>query len=155
RVLSAEEIVALCRRYTLYDWMAQSAADPIPVDHARGVYFYSTDGKRYIDFNSQLMSVNAGHGHPRVVEAIQRQAEKLAYANPFMAHEPRALLGRKLVELLPGDLDKVFFTLGGAEANENAVKIARAVTGRQKIVSRYRPTDTSRVCAHSATATAS
>ena len=138
RVLSAEEIVALCRRYTLYDWMAQSAADPIPVDHARGVYFYSTDGKRYIDFNSQLMSVNAGHGHPRVVEAIQRQAEKLAYANPFMAHEPRALLGRKLVELLPGDLDKVFFTLGGAEANENAVKIARAVTGRQKIVSRYR-----------------
>ena len=137
-VLSAEEIVAMCRRYTLYDWMAQSAADPIPVDHARGVYFYSTDGKRYIDFNSQLMSVNAGHGHPRVVEAIKRQAEKLAYANPFMAHEPRALLGRKLVELLPGDLDKVFFTLGGAEANENAVKIARAVTGRQKIVSRYR-----------------
>ena len=137
-VLSAEEIVAMCRRYTLYDWMAQSAADPIPVDHARGVYFYSTDGKRYLDFNSQLMSVNAGHGHPRVVEAIQRQAEKLAYANPFMAHEPRALLGKKLVELLPGDLDKVFFTLGGAEANENAVKIARAVTGRQKIVSRYR-----------------
>jgi taurine---2-oxoglutarate transaminase len=138
RVLTGDEIVAMCRRYTLYDWMAQSAADPIPVDHARGVYFYSTDGKRYLDFNSQLMSVNAGHGHPRVVEAIQRQAAKLAYANPFMAHEPRALLGRKLVELLPGDLDKVFFTLGGAEANENAVKIARAVTGRHKVVSRYR-----------------
>ncbi|HYM50270.1 MAG TPA: aminotransferase class III-fold pyridoxal phosphate-dependent enzyme [Candidatus Limnocylindrales bacterium] len=137
-VLSAEEIVAMCRRYTLYDWMAQSAADPIPVDHAKGVYFYTPDGKRYIDFNSQLMSVNAGHGHPRIIEAITRQAEKLAFANPFMAHEPRALLGRKLVELLPGDIDKVFFTLGGAEANENAVKIARAVTGRQKIVSRYR-----------------
>ena len=137
-VLTGDEIVAMCRRYTLYDWMAQSAADPIAVDHARGVYFYSTDGKRYLDFNSQLMSVNAGHGHPRVIEAIQRQAAKLAYSNPFMAHEPRALLGRKLVELLPGDLDKVFFTLGGAEANENAVKIARAVTGRHKIVSRYR-----------------
>jgi taurine--2-oxoglutarate transaminase len=136
--LTAQEIVDLCRRYTLYDWMAQSAADPLAVDHAKGVYFYTTDGTRYIDFNSQLMSVNAGHGDPRIITAIQRQAEKLAFINPFMAHEPRALLGKKLVELLPGDLDKVFFTLGGAEANENAVKIARAVTGRPKIVSRYR-----------------
>jgi len=137
-VLSGEEIVALCRQYTLYDWMAQSAADPIPVDTAKGVYFYTPDGKRYIDFNSQLMSVNAGHGDRRIIEAIKRQAEKLAFANPFMAHEPRALLGKKLAELLPGDIDKVFFTLGGAEANENAVKLARAVTGRYKIVSRYR-----------------
>ena len=137
-VLSGEEIVALCRQYTLYDWMAQSAADPIPVDTARGVYFYTPDGKRYLDFNSQLMSVNAGHGDRRIIEAIKRQAEKLAFANPFMAHEPRALLGKKLAELLPGDIDKVFFTLGGAEANENAVKLARAVTGRYKIVSRYR-----------------
>ena len=137
-VLNGEEIVALCRQYTLYDWMAQSAADPIPVDTAKGVYFYTPDGKRYIDFNSQLMSVNAGHGDRRIIEAIKRQADKLAFANPFMAHEPRALLGKKLAELLPGDIDKVFFTLGGAEANENAVKLARAVTGRYKIVSRYR-----------------
>ena len=137
-MLSGEEIVALCRQYTLYDWMAQSAADPIPVDTAKGVYFYTPDGKRYIDFNSQLMSVNAGHGDRRIIEAIKRQADKLAFANPFMAHEPRALLGKKLAELLPGDIDKVFFTLGGAEANENAVKLARAVTGRYKIVSRYR-----------------
>ena len=137
-VLSGEEIVALCRQYTLYDWMAQSAADPIPVDHAKGVYFFTPEGKRYIDFNSQLMSVNAGHGDPRIIEAIKRQAEKLAFVNPFMAHEPRALLGKKLAELLPGDIDKVFFTLGGAEANENAVKLARTVTGRHKIVSRYR-----------------
>ncbi len=84
------------------------------------------------------MSVNAGHGDRRIIEAIKRQADKLAFANPFMAHEPRALLGKKLAELLPGDIDKVFFTLGGAEANENAVKLARAVTGRYKIVSRYR-----------------
>jgi taurine--2-oxoglutarate transaminase len=137
-VLSADEIVSLCKQYTLYDWMAQSAADPLAVDHARGVYFWTTDGKRYIDFNSQLMSVNAGHGDRRIIEAIQRQAEKLAYVNPFLAHEPRALLGRKLAELLPGDIDKVFFTLGGADANENAVKLARAVTGRYKVVSRYR-----------------
>jgi taurine--2-oxoglutarate transaminase len=137
-VLSADEIVALSKQYTLYDWMAQSAADPLPVDHAKGVYFWTTDGKRYIDFNSQLMSVNAGHGDRRIIEAIKRQAEKLAYVNPFLAHEPRALLGKKLAELLPGDMDKVFFTLGGADANENAVKLARAVTGRYKVMSRYR-----------------
>src|SRR5438045_7455616 len=118
--------------------MAQSAADPIPVDHAKGVYFFTPEGKRYLDFNSQLMSVNAGHGDPRIIDAIKRQAEKLAYANPFMAHEPRARLGKKLAELMPGDIDKVFFTLGGAEANENAIRLARAVTGRYKIVSRYR-----------------
>ena len=138
QVLSAEEIVALCRQYTLYDWMAQSAADPLPVDHARGVYFFTVDGRRFLDFNSQLMSVNAGHGDPRIVAAIKRQAEKLPYISPFMAHEPRARLGEKLAQLLPGDMDKVFFTLGGAEANDNAVKIARAVTGRPKILARYR-----------------
>src|SRR5258708_3633391 len=84
------------------------------------------------------MTVNAGHGDRRIIEAIKRQAEKLAFINPFMAHEPRARLGKKLAELLPGDIDKVFFTLGGAEANEYAVKMARWVTGRHKIVSRYR-----------------
>jgi len=116
KVLSDEEIVALCRRYTLYEWTAQAAADPIAVDHAKGVYFYSPSG----------------------IDAIKRQAEKLAYANPFMAHEPRARLGQKLAELMPGDLDKVFFTLGGAEANENAIRLARAVTGRHKVMARYR-----------------
>jgi taurine--2-oxoglutarate transaminase len=138
KVLSSDEIVELSRRYTLYEWTAQSNVDPIPVDHAKGVYFYSTDGKRYLDFNSQLMSVNAGHGDPRIVEAVKRQAEKVAYANPFMAHEPRALLGQKLAEIMPGDLNKVFFTLGGAEANENAMRLARAFTGRHKILARYR-----------------
>ncbi|HEY8736151.1 MAG TPA: aminotransferase class III-fold pyridoxal phosphate-dependent enzyme, partial [Candidatus Dormibacteraeota bacterium] len=138
QVLSGEEIVALCRQYTLYEWTAQSAVDPIPVDHAKGVYFYTPDGKRYIDFNSQLMSVNAGHGDRRIIDAITAQAEKLAYANPFMAHEPRALLGKKLAELMPGDINKVFFTLGGAEANENAIKLARTVTGRHKVIARYR-----------------
>lgn len=136
--LTAEEIVSLSRRHTLYEWSAQSAVDPIPVDRAEGVYFYTPDGKRYLDFNSQLMSVNIGHGDSRVIDAINRQAERLAYANPFMATEPRALLGQKLAELAPGDIDVFFFTNAGAEANENAIKIARQATGRQKILARYR-----------------
>src|SRR5437588_2344060 len=137
-VLSGEEIGALCRQYTLYDWTAQSAVDPIAVDHAKGVYFYTPEGKRILDFNSQFMSVNPGHGEPRIIDAIKRQAEKWAFITPAMAHEPRARLGKKLAELLPGDINKVFFTLGGAEANEYAIKMARWVTGRHKIVSRYR-----------------
>jgi len=127
--MTAEEIVSLSRQYTLYEWSAQGAVDPIAVDRAEGVYFYSPDGTRYLDFNSQLMSVNIGHGDRRVTSAIARQAEKLAYANPFMAHEPRARLGQKLAEVTPGDIDVFFFTNGGAEANENAIKLARQLTG--------------------------
>jgi taurine--2-oxoglutarate transaminase len=108
------------------------------VDRAEGVYFYTPDGKRYLDFNSQLMGVNIGHGDKRVIAAITRQAEKLAYISPFMATEARAVLGQKMAQILPGDIEKVFFTLGGAEANENAIRMARAVTGRQKILARYR-----------------
>ncbi|MBA2569643.1 MAG: aminotransferase class III-fold pyridoxal phosphate-dependent enzyme [Chloroflexi bacterium] len=136
--MSAEEMVALCKQYSLYEWSAQSHVDPIPVERAEGVYFYTPDGKRYLDFNSQLMSVNIGHGDRRVIDAIKAQVEKLAYANPFMAHEPRARLGQKLAEILPGDIEVSFFTNGGAEANENAIKLARQVTGRQKILARYR-----------------
>jgi taurine--2-oxoglutarate transaminase len=136
--LTGDEIVELSKRYTLYDWVAQSKATPIPVVRAEGVYFWDADGKRYLDLNSQLMGVNVGHGDPRVIRAIERQARKLAYVSPFHAYEERALLGRRLAELLPGDIEKTFFTLGGAEANENAMRIAKAVTGRQKILARYR-----------------
>jgi taurine--2-oxoglutarate transaminase len=136
--MSAREIVELSRRHTLYEWSAQAAVDPIAVDHAEGVYFYTPEGERFLDFNSQLMSVNIGHGDRRVVEAIRAQAAKLAYANPFMATEPRARLGKKLAEIAPGDIDVFFFTNGGAEANENAIKLARQATGRQKILARYR-----------------
>ena len=136
--MTGEEIVALCKKHTIFEWSAQDAVDPIPVARAKGVYFWTPEGKRYIDFNSQLMCVNIGHGDPRVVKAIQDQAATLAYANPFMATEPRARLGAKLAALTPGDIDVFFFTNGGAEANENAIKIARAVTGRQKILARYR-----------------
>jgi taurine---2-oxoglutarate transaminase len=136
--LSADEIVELSKRYTLYDWQAQSAVSPIAVDRAEGVYFFGTDGTRYLDFNSQLMGVNIGHGDHRVTDAIARQAERLPYVSPFHAYEERALLGQKLAQILPGDIEKTFFTLGGAEANENAIKIARMVTGRHKILARYR-----------------
>jgi taurine--2-oxoglutarate transaminase len=136
--LTAEEIVDLCLKHTLYDWQQQGSTRPIPVASARGSEFFTVDGKRYLDFNSQLMGVNIGHGDPRVAEAIAEQARVLPYVTPFAATEVRARLGQKMAELLPGDIDKVFFTLGGAEANENAIRIAKAVTGRHKILARYR-----------------
>jgi taurine--2-oxoglutarate transaminase len=136
--MTGAEIVAACKAHTLFEWSAQAAVDPIPVATAKGIYFWTPEGKRYIDFNSQLMCVNIGHGDPRVIAAIQKQAETLAYANPFMATEPRARLGAKLAEITPGDIDVFFFTNGGAEANENAVRIARLATGRHKVLARYR-----------------
>ncbi len=138
RIMTGKEIVDLSRKHTLYEWSAQSKVDPIPVARAKGIYFYTPEGKRFIDFNSQLMSVNIGHGDERVIQAIKEQAETLAYANPFMATEPRARLGAKLAEITPGDIDTFFFTNGGAEANENAIKLARFFTGRHKILARYR-----------------
>jgi len=136
--MTGEQIVALSKRHTIFEWSAQSKVDPIPVARAKGIYFWTPEGKRFIDFNSQLMCVNIGHGDERVVRAIQEQAAVLAYANPFMATEPRARLGAKLAEITPGDIDTFFFTNGGAEANENAIKIARWYTGRHKIVAFYR-----------------
>jgi taurine--2-oxoglutarate transaminase len=136
--MSAREIVEKSTRYTMYDWQAQGKLSPLAVDHAEGVHFWDVDGKRYLDFNSQLMGVNIGHGDKRVAEAIARQAERLPYISPFMAYETRARLGEKLATLWPGELEKTFFTLGGAEANENAIRIAKAFTGRQKVLARYR-----------------
>jgi len=136
--MTGEEIVDLSRRHTLFEWSAQAAVDPIPVARAKGIYFWTPEGKRFVDFNSQLMCVNIGHGDERVIRAISEQAEPLAYANPFMATEVRARLGVKLAEITPGDIDAFFFTNGGAEANENAIRIARMYTGRHKIAARYR-----------------
>jgi taurine---2-oxoglutarate transaminase len=136
--MTGKEIVDLSRKHTLYEWSAQSKVDPIPVASGKGIYFFTPEGKRFIDFNSQLMSVNIGHGDPRVIQAIADQAATLAYANPFMATEVRARLGAKLAEITPGDIDTFFFTNGGAEANENAIKLARFFTGRHKIIARYR-----------------
>jgi taurine--2-oxoglutarate transaminase len=136
--MSSEDIVRLSREHTFFSWSAQGAIDPIAIDRAEGVYLYTPEGKRILDFNSQLMSVNIGHGDRRVIDAITEQATKLQYVQPAFATEPRAKLGAKLAEILPGDLDKVFFTLGGAEAIENAIKLARAFTGRHKVLARYR-----------------
>src|ERR1700693_6176231 len=136
--MTGQEIVDLTKKHTLFEWSAQSKVDPIPIDHAKGIYFLTPEGNRLIDFNSQLMCVNIGHGDERVIRAIQEQAAVLAYANPFMATGPRARLGAKLAEIAPGDIDVFFFTNGGAEANENAIKLARFASGRHKILARYR-----------------
>ena len=136
--MTTEEIVALNRAHTFFSWSIQGAIDPIVIDHAEGVWLYTPDGQRILDFNSQLMSVNIGHGDRRVIDAITEQATKLQFVQPAFATEIRGRLGQKLAEILPGDMDKVFFTLGGAEAIENAIKFARHYTGRYKVLARYR-----------------
>ena len=136
--MTSEEIARLSRKHTFFSWSVQGAIDPIAIDRAEGVYLYTPEGRRILDFNSQLMSVNIGHGDRRVADAITAQALKLQYVQPAFATEIRARLGQKLAEILPGDLDKVFFTLGGAEAIENAIKLARLFTGRYKVLARYR-----------------
>ena len=136
--MSASEIVQLSKKHTIFSWSAQGALNPIPMVRGEGIYFWDADGKRYIDMNAQLMCVNIGHGNRRVIDAIKRQADELVFAGPAMATPVRARFGKMLAELTPGDLNHFFFTLGGAEANENAIRIARMVTGRQKIMVRYR-----------------
>ncbi len=136
--MTGEQMIAGAKAHTLFEWSAQSKVDPIPVARAKGIYFWTPEGKRFIDFNSQLMCVNIGHGDERVVRAIHEQASTLAYASPFMATEARARLGARLASIAPGDIDVFFFTNGGAESNENAIRLARLATGRHKILARYR-----------------
>src|SRR3954452_13854377 len=136
--MTTEEIVRLNRQHTIFSWSIQGALDPLAIDRAEGVYLYTPEGQRILDFNSQLMSVNIGHGDRRVIDAITEQATRLQYVQPAFATEIRGRLGEKMAEILPGDLDKVFFTLGGAEAIENAIKLARHHTGRHKVLARYR-----------------
>ncbi len=123
---------------TLFSWSKQGGLNPIAIDHGKGVYVHDYDGKRYIDFSSQLMNVNIGHGNQRITQAVAKQMEKISYVYPGMVTDARGQLGRKLVEIAPKGLTKTFFTLGGAEAIENAMKLARMVTGRSKIVCQYR-----------------
>src|SRR3989449_10896478 len=135
--MTAAEMIALTKRHSIFSWSAQGSLNPIPMVRGEGIYFWDADGKRYIDMNSQLMCVNIGHGDKRVIEAIKRQADELVYAGPGMASGVRARIGKMLADLTPGDLNRFFFTLGGAEANENAIRIARMVSGRQKIMVLY------------------
>jgi taurine---2-oxoglutarate transaminase len=132
------QVVADAKRYVLHSWSVQDAIAPIPVAGGEGRHFWDYDGKRYLDFASQLVNVSIGHQHPRVVAAIKEQAEKLCTIGPPMATEPRSTLARMLSEVTPGDLTMSFFTNGGAEANENAIKLARWYTGRHKVIARYR-----------------
>lgn len=137
--LTRQQILDLSRETTLYEWTIQNSMKPLVVDHAKGIYFWDADGKRYMDFNSQLMCVNIGYGDERVINAITKQLTAVPYVAPTTSTTAvRAELGRLLQEVTPGNLTKAFFTNGGAEANENAIKIARWVTGRQKIIARYR-----------------
>jgi taurine--2-oxoglutarate transaminase len=132
------QVVADAKQYVLHSWSVQDAVDPIPVAGGEGRYFWDYDGKRYLDFASQLVNVSIGHQHPKIVAAIKEQAERLCTIGPPMATEARSTLARLLAEVTPGDLQLSFFTNGGAEANENAVKLARWYTGRHKIIARYR-----------------
>ncbi len=136
--MSAEEMVRLTKQHSFFSWSAQDAVAPIPMVRSQGVYFWDATGKQYFDLNSQLMCSNIGHGNKRVIDAIKQQAEELTFAGPTAATRVRAEVGVELAKVTPGDLKKFFFTLGGAEANENAIKMARAFTGRHKIIARYR-----------------
>ncbi|MEQ8977474.1 MAG: aminotransferase class III-fold pyridoxal phosphate-dependent enzyme [Deltaproteobacteria bacterium] len=136
--METQQIVDLCKQHTLYTWAATGKVNPLPIERAEGVYMYTTDGRKILDFNSQLMSVNIGHAHPKVREAMKRQLDKLLYVFPGTATEERARLAKKLADLVPGDINTFFFTLGGAEANENAIRAARLYTGKHKIITRYR-----------------
>ncbi|MGD8645020.1 MAG: aminotransferase class III-fold pyridoxal phosphate-dependent enzyme [Desulfobacterales bacterium] len=137
-MLDKETIKELDRRHVVHSWSVQEKLDPLVVDKSEGMYFWDADGNKYLDFSSSLVNMNVGHQHPKVVEGIKEQAEKLCYIHPGIACTARVVLARDLAELTPGDLNKFFFTLGGADANENALKFARAYTGKAKVLTKYR-----------------
>ncbi len=136
--LTGEEVHALDRAHVFHSWSAQGAIDPLPIASAKGVRFTDVDGNEYLDFSSQLVNVNIGYQHPKLIAAIQEQAGRMATLAPGFAYDMRSEAARMLAERAPGDLNSVFFTNGGAEANENAIRMARLHTGRHKILSAYR-----------------
>ena len=136
--MDPKTVQANTRDHVLVSWSTQSQVKPMVVERAEGCWFYDVDGKAYLDFSSQLVNLNLGHHHPKLIAAIKEQADRIAYISPGIANDARATLARMIAEVAPGDLCKVFFTSGGSEANENAIKMARLMTGRQKIISRYR-----------------
>jgi taurine---2-oxoglutarate transaminase len=136
--MSTQEMIDLCKRHTIYTWSAGKDVSPLPIARAEGVYLYTPEGQRILDFNSQLMSVLIGHGHPKVIAAMKEQLDELIFVYPQTATAVRARLGKLLSEVIPGNINSFFFTLGGAEANENAIRFARLYSGRQKILTHYR-----------------
>jgi taurine--2-oxoglutarate transaminase len=137
-VTTADRVRADDRAHVFHSWSAQELIDPLPIARAQGSYFWDYDGNRFLDLSSQLVNVNIGHQHPRLVAAIQEQAGKLCTASPAFAVDVRGEAARLIADRAPGDLDVVFFTNGGAEANENAVRLARLHTGRHKVMAAYR-----------------
>ena len=136
--MTSDELVQTCKDHSFYSWSVQQDVKPLPVERAERIYLYTPDGEKIIDFNSGSMCINLGHGHQGVIDAIQKQAQELAYAAPGTATAARARTSKLLAEVVPGDINTFFFTLSGAEANENAIRMARLFTGRQKIIARYR-----------------
>ncbi len=136
--MNATEIKDLAKKHLIHSWAVNAAVDPTVIADVDGVYIIDPEGRRILDFSSQLMCVNAGHKNPKIIKAIQDQAEKVCYLYPGFAYESRSKLGRALAEVTPGEMNKFLFTLGGAEANDNAIKIARTATKKHKILARYR-----------------
>ena len=134
----ADKIKEYHKKYNLQSWSKQKDINPIPIEKAEEIYMWDFDGNRYTDMSSQLVNLNVGHGCRPIIDAIKEQAEKYCYLGPSYGAEPRGELAKMIIDLMPDNMGKVFFTNGGADANENAVKIARMYTGRQKIFSRYR-----------------
>ncbi len=132
------EILQNALNYSLFSWSKQRGINPLNVERAEGIYLYTRDGKRIIDFSSQLMNANIGHGNQKVTEAVVKQMQQVAFVHPGMISEVRGKLGKKLAEITPGTLNRTLFTLGGSEAIENAIKLARLYTGRHKIIAQYR-----------------
>ena len=111
--MSTQEMIDLCKKHTMYTWAAADDVDPLPIERAEGIYFWTPGGKRFLDFNSQLMSVNVGHGHPKIKQAIKDAVDDLIYVFPASATKPRAKLGKLLSEVVPGNINRFFFGLGG------------------------------------------
>ena len=125
-------------KYNMHSWTAQSKCTPDVIVKAEGIFLWNDEGKQFYDMSSQLVNMNLGHGHKKIIKAIQDQAEKLAFINPSFACDVRSMAAKKIVEIAPGNMGKVFFTNAGAESNENAIKIAKLYNGRYKIFSSYR-----------------
>jgi taurine--2-oxoglutarate transaminase len=136
--MNGEEIRSTLKEYNLQSWSKQRNLNPIPVEKADGIYFWDYDGNRYSDMSSQLVNMNLGFGNKAIGDAIKEQVDKYCFVGPSFGAESRAKLAKKIVELMPDNMGKVFFTNAGAESNENAVKIARMFTGKTKVFSRYR-----------------
>lgn len=136
--MNGKEITAESKKYVLQSWSKQGNLNPIPVEKAEGIYIYDYDGNRYTDMPAQLVNLNVGFGNVDIAEAIKEQVDKYCYIGPGYASEPRATLAKMIIDLLPDNFGKIFFTNAGADANENAIKITRMYTGRNKVMSRYR-----------------